>query len=724
MKKKQLLGLVLVALGASAFFGGVSAADTYTLDEVTVYGDRTYADGIFTQTQSVGMLGKKDVMEVPFHVSSFSEKAINTLSAPTTGVTGALKMDPAVRVAGGLNSTSVSIRGFSTGGTTPSWYFNGIPGMAHQGQMPMNAISKVTVLAGPALGFNGTEATGGSQGVIGMVALESKKAEDKPVTDLQLAYGSDTLFYQSIDVGRRFGDNNRWGVRFNAMHGSGDAVLENSHERVKNFGLNIDQKTSHNRTNFYVGYDKTQELGGKYSFSLSSSIKSLPRVPKGDFDLAPKWAENQYDNWIVTLNHEQDLNEHVTAYINAGYHREDYMDWIQGSIRLDNLNGDYHYTYLGQYPVAYDNRYIGTGIKGKFKTGTVQHEYTLGIDKTWYSRQAINSSDFSGNNYPFSGNIYHPHSTSKPSIVDVKMSRAYKESYWGWHVVDNMTMLDGKLNILAGAHGHYSKRTLYGAQRFAIGSNTSGTTKSHAVMPTWGISYKFTPDFMLYADHTETFSEGTLVSSTYENGGSVIPPMKTKQNEVGVKYKKGNMLYQLDYFQIKQPNILTVDRGAAKDYYLADGERKHSGVELSVAGDISKKWSVAAAFSKLTQKQEKTQGGINDGILVDGAPEWSMAIAAMYRPNDDLSFMLRCNYTGDTGIRRSRNDNLDTLHISSYTTWDAGLTWNKDIGNVPVTWQLYGYNIFDHRYWYTGTGSSSIYYGMPRTIMLSATVHL
>ena len=90
---------------------------------------------------------------------------------------------------------------------------------------------------------------------------------------------------------------------------------------------------------------------------------------------------------------------------------------------------------------------------------------------------------------------------------------------------------------------------------------------------------------------------GTVVSASYRNAGAILPPFKTKQNELGVKYANKDMLYSLAFFDIKQASNIAVDRGAAKDYLLQDGEERHRGIELGIGGKIAPKWSVAAGLA-------------------------------------------------------------------------------------------------------------------------------
>lgn len=67
-----------------------------------------------------------------------------------------------------------------------------------------------------------------------------------------------------------------------------------------------------------------------YGVGFDSSLTSLPKPLDGSKTYGTDWTFNEYDNWILGINHEQKLNEHMTAFMNAGYHREDWYGYLDG----------------------------------------------------------------------------------------------------------------------------------------------------------------------------------------------------------------------------------------------------------------------------------------------------------------------------------------------------------------------------------------------------------
>ena len=110
-----------------------------------------------------------------------------------------------------------------------------------------------------------------------------------------------------------------------------------------------------------MGYDYTRQRGDGNTLRIPNAIRSLPKAPDGSVNFSPDWAEDTYNDWTFILNHEQKLNEHAKAFLNAGYHKENYTSWIQGYSRtLFNMDGDYgslaalgYGSGYSQWPVAH-----------------------------------------------------------------------------------------------------------------------------------------------------------------------------------------------------------------------------------------------------------------------------------------------------------------------------------------------------------------------------------
>ncbi|WP_293729735.1 TonB-dependent siderophore receptor [uncultured Phascolarctobacterium sp.] len=696
LKKKALVMSVLCAVASVGFVMSASAEETMSgqLDEVVIEAERgVLPGGLAKEEVTTGFTGKQDIMSAPMTVSEISNKTIEKFASPNAGIADALSLDPSVRADRGGTYTDISIRGIYQSGH--SFYVNGIPGLLCQENIPYYWADSISVISGPSLGTN---ATSFSEAAAGSVNIQSKAATSEGNANIKVAYRGGSSMQEAIDVGRRFGENDKYGVRITASNISGDTVLDGENLSQQAFSINLDQKSDNSKTNLLIAYDHTDHKGGTGSISFGNGVTSLPSAPDSSRIYKPDWSYNEYDNWIAALNHEQKLGEHISAYLNAGYHREDWYGYIDGNPTIKNNIGDFDIS-MTNYPLALTKKYLGVGVKGDFNIGSVKNEYLVGADKTWYNYALSRNMNFAnGGTWSGTGNIYQHNwwpSLERPSYDPVHSQDAQMT---GWHIVDTLKALDDKLQVTLALHGHKASRTPVG----------SPTQDSDAICPTYAVSYKVSPAVTVYADHSESFGMGSLVGNTYENQGQMLDPAKTKQNEIGVKVKTGSFLNTFSAFEITQANNISVYRpGYTRPFLLQDGEQKNKGFEWAFTGNLADKWDLIGGVMYLNAEDYK-------GNDVNGASKWSGTVGAIYHPTEDLSFIGRVTYLDSTTI------NNGALDVPSYTKFDLGASYKTKLSHTPVTFDLMCYNLTGKDYWSARSGSSSLNVGAPRTIVLSA----
>lgn len=111
----------------------------------------------------------------------------------------------------------------------------------------------------------------------------------------------------------------------------------------------------------------------------------------------------------------------------------------------------------------------------------------------------------------------------------------------------------------------------------------------------------------MYGSHAENFNVGDASTSPdCLNKGEILPPAKTKQNEIGLKYQNKGFLSTLAFYDIKQANNINEYVGStSKFYFRQNGEIRHKGIELSFAGQIAPKWNATAGVAYMNAKYEK-----------------------------------------------------------------------------------------------------------------------
>ncbi len=693
------------------------AMDEYALPDLVISGDRVrdeIADGMLHSAGGIGFLGQKDALETPFQAMTFDAAAITRFAAPNRNILDVLSLDPAVRAGRGATDSAVWIRGIRSNGN--AWYINGVPGIAHQKDMSANFVGKVTVISGPAIGVRGTT-SGWQENAGGVIDMVSKRAGETPNRDFKIGFHGRSYFSQEIDIGERMGKNKAWGFRINAMQGQGTLAVQNARMWKRDLFVNIDNRSGRSTMNLLLGYDYTRERGNGNSLNVPASIRALPRAPRGSINLSPAWSEDEYSNQMAVFNYEYAASDTTKLLLNAGYHKENYTSWIQGYSRaLLDTAGNYgpviatgYGSGYSQWPVAHATKYLGVGVKGAFRLGAWKNDYVLSLDRLWFHRNTIGNygSDPAERYIAAPGNIYRSNDTALPASLPRKpLKTQYTTIMTGWHIVDELTAPGDKLSFVLGLHGHRGVR----ARNYS--GSTAGEIDAKATCPTYAVAYRFTPQLTAYAHHSESFSEGAVVGAGYANQGETIPPAKTRQNEIGVKYMNGGVLQTLSLYRIKQQGTNDVYENSKK-YLRIDKEQRYQGLEYSAAGSLSSKWDMIFSLNCIDARQ-------TSGRSVLGLPKWSSAMVMVYKPTDRLSVIGRLDYQQAAHIRYGANP----LQVPAIATFDLGLNYKTKLGSEDLLLSLMCSNVFDRKYWYSTPGSGSIYLGRPRTISLSASMAL
>lgn len=682
------------------------AAET-SLDTVYVYADKnkeliSVAPGGYVNTgYEGGILGAQKIKDTPFAVTSFTQKTIQNYSDPTQPLPSVLVNTPSVRTTASTFYDDFSIRGIKLNGY--QLYLNGIPGLFEQGTTPTNFVSRIDVTSGPAMETNLATS---SESAGGLVNLVSKKAEATPVSDVTLGFSGKSTFTKQLDFGRRFGDNQEWGIRVNALSSNGQTAISDERRKSNNIFVNVDHSDEHSKTNVLFGYIDDSVRNSLRWFTFDKSLKTIPSAPDIHKNYGFKALKWEADKWIATVNHEQRINKNWAAFLNAGYGKYDIYnpsnsDW-RYTIQEDGTFKDN----VVRNPFAYDNRTMQIGFRGKAVTGEVKHHLVFAYDKNWQKYYGSTSWKFG----EVTGTLKDGILTQPDAVPAYPYANPFLKSktvYTSYKAIDNMEI--GKFNVMLGL-------TKTNVTNASLGKDA---VKSDALSPLYGIVYKPNDQFSCYVSHTESFGKGSLISgSRYLNAGQILDPAKTKQDEFGIRYENNRFMTNLSIFKISKANAMDVPSATADKYYKTnDGEQDYKGFDLSITGKLTEKWNLNAGMMYVNAKIDKSTGGKLDGLRISGTPEWSGLLGLEYNPNEDVSIFGRLIYSGSYYI------NNELHKLPSYAMFDLGATYHSHIGKTPVTWNAMVYNLFDKDCWESLPGGDNLILSMPRSYMLSATLH-
>ena len=719
--KKALVMSVLCAIASVGFVMSASAAEKTmqgNLDEVIVEGSKDVLPGGNVRTTAkLGVLGDKSVMDIPYSEMSMTAKAVETYGDPSQPLANVLMNNPSIRTSTTSPMyTDFSMRGINMNGN--HMMLNGVPSLFYQFTTPpSHVIDRIDITSGPNAGVNGVSMSNngtnsGATPAPGTINIVTKRALNTPVSRYTQTFSGRGNAGEFIDVGRRFGENNEWGIRVNAEYMEGGLALPGAEKNEKNIFINMDHRGDNNITNLFAGYFDLRVNGGQRWFSLPNSYSStvLPDAPDSknnyDFNGTTKYVHG----YLATLNHEHKLDDTWSYFANMGYSRRSGNKDNQGaSIKFDE-HGNFVGNQFNQQNEEGKNAYVQFGLKGNLETGAVKHDLALSVDRSW-ARYWNKSKSYKPNGQEILGNLYDgiifPDNYVLQSFGDG--TPQWEETNIGLTIADTISY--GKASMLLAASRKHEN----------FESFTGKSFKNDNILPTYGLTYKPVENMAFYYGHTESFSRGLVVSgNNYTNNGETMEPVKSKQNEIGVKYQNAGMMTTLSYFDIDEANRYDINSNDPNHPLtkVDDGKNRYKGVELTVNGKLADKWTVTGGLLYLDAEREKTKNGTKDGWFVNGASEWSGVLGLEYKPDDSLGIVGRAVWN-DKAYIDSKSSSGKT-EIPSYVTFDLGFNYKTKINTVPVKLSAMCYNVADKDYWMGRGSSTTIGLSMPRTFMLSA----
>ena len=730
-KRNLALAVALAALGAA--WTAPAAAQESTADaemdqanlgETVVTAARQDGKGTFvTRRGSVGFLGSKDTMDVPFTTTNITQKAITQFDDGANPLPNALLMSPSVRTSTSTMYNDYSIRGFQM--NAYQFKVNGVPGMFSQTNMPANFVERIDVISGPAIGIHGTT---NSESAGGSVNLTTKKAEygKERITYRQTINGRGALG-EAFDIGKRFGKNEQWGVRVSAENIQGKTAVEREKLTTRDFYVDLDHVGNRSTTNLFAGYRYTKNEGGQRYFAFDGTGANaytgdrLPDPPSGKRNYSFPGQQITVSTWTAVLNHEQKISENWKAFLNAGHSYNLGSGYVQTSAsRLYMLDEAGHFkNTLSAEKYALRNSYVQLGVQGTFHIGRVKNDVVFAADRNWYraywgfrANGIINGAPGFVTFGSVAGNLSDGVTSVTQNYPYAAVTGPIKTGqtrYSGISLTD--TLEYGKASLLLGIHHHSVDVTGYNK---ATGAATS-TVHSSANSPTYGIVYKPTENLSLYANHSQSFDKGSVVGSNRMNTGAMLAPAKTKQNEIGVKYRKNGISAGLSLFQIEQDRSMDVTyTGDPHPTTVMEGKNKLKGIELSVSGRIAPKWTLTGGLMHLSTEQQTNT--VYNGKAVSGIADWSAMLAAEYAADAKTAAFLRMVYSGKAPIYANASKQLE---VPAYVTVDLGMTYRTTLGKVPTTFGLTAYNILDKQYWMSRPSYNYAIQGLPRSLVFS-----
>ena len=708
--------------------GGAQPAGAIELDPINVQGSNpnstmtlmpAYAGGQVATGGQVGMLGDRSVMNTPFSQTSYTNKTIQDQQAQT--VQDVLLNDPSILTKQNSASDedgSITIRGFSTTLSSGFGSLNGLAAMSPLRSPDMDYIERVEVLKGPSALLNGMAASGAG-GVGGSYNLVTKQAGDEPLTELTTRYDSRLQLGAHLDVARRFGAENQFGVRFNGAYRKGDTPVDPISAKVGSAAINLDYRGERVRISADIAHqsnDASPQITQQLVVSgVGGGAVFVPKAPDAGTSLNPVWSKQPSRLTLGMVRGEVDISDNVTAYAAIGKQKLDFSLIGPSQPKLLLPSGTYGWGGVEYSKLAYDVLSMQGGLRATAATGPVDHAFSLNLSQ---SRMEIGTAETT-DPYAYTTNIYNPIFGPAPNIADPGDPRKSSETrVSSIGVADTLSILDERIQFTAGIRYQEVNSANFDYQ--GTGAQTS-SYDGKAWTPALGLIVKPWENVSLYANYIENLEAGTVVGKSYANFGEVLAPYVSKQYEAGVKVDWGKVTTTLAAFQITQPNTTEIPDPAGELPTLAlNGEVRVRGIELNAYGELMHGVRLMGGLTLLDGRQTKTQDGLYDGNREAGIPPIRTVVGGEWDTPflQGLTLTGRVTYTGDQVVSSSNED----LKIPSWAVVDLGAryTFDSPWNNKPITVRFNVDNVFDKDYW-SGTNFRYIQLGAPRTYRLSTT---
>ncbi|KMT57117.1 TonB-dependent receptor [Pseudomonas fildesensis] len=703
-------GLQLQPMGEQAYMlipapegGSLQLAPTSILGTTGLADGDTYAGGQVARRGSQGLLGSRDFMETPFSMTTYTQEAVKNQQARTLG--DLIASDPSVRAtnpAGGRYE-QFTIRGFSLFNSDVS--YNGLYGVLPTYTIDMEMADRVDIVKGPSQLINGISPRGSVGGGINVVP---KRATDKDITSFTGTWASDSQAGGAVDVGRRFGEDNKFGIRFNGVKQAGDTAWDHQSVDREMAVLGLDFRGERLRLSTDIGRTErdTDAPQERVQVAAAAPVPSANDVRR---NYAQSWSKASTNDTFGTVNAEYDLSDNVMLYGGVGARKSNH-DFLRHAVSVTNAAGAFS-VQPRDFTRDENVRTATAGVRNWFHTGAVSHEVNLAASYFYM--------DFENGGARYAqatSNIYNPVQTPTPSRPTRFDPKVYTENtFSGVALSDTLGFFDDRLLLTLGARWQRVK-----VDDWSNGVKGKTGYDEEKISPSGGVLFKATDKLSLYANYMEGLSQGKIAPSTSSNENDIFPPFISRQVEVGAKYDAGAFAVTAAVFRIKQPAYET---NATSRLFGPNGKRKNEGVEISVFGEPLKGFRLLGGVMYIDSELTNTTNGTFDGNRAPATPKYNVNLGAEW----DVPTLEGLTLTS-RGIHSS-SQYLDQSNVKEIDAWnriDVGARYAFKVDDKHVTLRANVENVADKRYWSSAGASDDSEPGLtlstPRTYLLSATV--
>lgn len=579
------------------------------------------------------------------------------------------------------------------------------------------ALEQIEVIKGPGSAFTGRGSTGGS------VNLVTKTAR---ATDFALAtatVGTDATYRASADINEAVGDD--IALRLNLLYSENevagrDAVHGSRWGVAPSIAFGLGGPRRATLDYYHYESDELPDMGLPYARTVVNGVTYATVIEGHDDDfyglVNRDFRDNRTD--IGTLRLEQDIGDRfrLTNATRFGRTSNAYVATNPDDSKGNVANG-FLVRLTKNRNTETETAANTTNFAGDFTAGGFTHSFLAGLElgneKTHSQGYVVAGPGLTaGAGLPTVGgaaqcnagnvgapsgyncttldnpNPYDPWDgtvTRNPNYTDTKVHTT------AFYLFDTIDFTDRWSLNLGVRHDDY--------RNVAVATTATGQTTLKNEASFWnyqaGLVYKPTPDSSLYVSYgtsSNPSGEGAGDASSVAANTVNLDPEENRSYEVGAKANIGRLNLTAAVFRTEKTNARVADAAGVLSLI---GEQRVDGVELSVSGQITPKWSVFGGY--IWQDAVVVDAGFtggapspNNGNAFPNTPEHSASFWTTYELSD------RFSVGGGGSYMSSRFANAaNTFSVPSYVRLDAMATWRV---TEKVDLRLNIQNLTDERY--------------------------
>ena len=678
-----LVRLLLCGAALTAATASVAQAPSGALAPVQIFG---------RSTPAVLASGWGDVplARAPLQASVFSAEQLKDHGAQR--LSDLINFDAAVGDA--YNSEGywdfLSVRGFVLDNRF-NYRRDGLPINAET-SIPLDNKARVEILKGTTGMQAGTSAPGG------LVNFIVKRPLDEPVRTVGVEWRERGSVTAAADLSQRFGIDNAFGARVNAAFVHLDPLLRSAEGQRRSLAaagdwridtdtlLEAEVETSHRAQPSQPG------------FSLLGNNVPAPADPRVNLNNQPWSRPVVFDADNASLRLQRRLSEgwRVSAHAATQSLRTD--DRVAFPFGCTAADGTYYpdrYCPDGTFDL-YDfrseneRRRIGAldvSLQGQVRAGGLVHALGFGALQSRvtsrFQRQAFN---FAGTGR-IDGALVTP---AAPALTDENTNGDERSTELSLR--DAVSVGEQFTLWLGMRHTQLHRQSAR-----SDGSRPIDYRQSFAT-PFAAVSWVFAPEQMAYASWGRGVeSEVAPKRSRYLNAGDVLPALKSRQWEAGVKGANETLEWNVAGFEIVRPlfaDIGTCDVDLSCER-RADGAARHRGIEATGALRNSA-WTLRGGAQYLHARREGSQVAANNGLTPTNVPAVTLRLQAHHAFAAIPGLAAQAGLVNESA-RIVTPDNA--ARIPGYTRVDAGLRHEHSLDSARLTWRVGVDNLLDRRAW-------------------------